>query len=223
MATKKKIKSTDNAGNDISESIASAYQRHFLAKGKRPISVSDFCRTTKIDEATFYDHYSSFDTLEKRIWVGYLQTTIDTLRASKEYSASPVKEKLLTFYFTLVEVLKKNRSFILLMSEKGFDLVRKNALDKSHTVFIEYIDGLIKEGTDTGEVVKRPLISDKYGEAFWMQLLFVVGFWIKDESQGFENTDAAIEKAVQLSFDLVGQGAVDSMIDMAKFIFQNLK
>lgn len=221
MATKRKTESTDKKGKDLAETIADAYQKHYLTKGKRPSSVYDFCHSLKIEEATFYNHYSSFDTLEKKIWADYLQTTIEILRDSEEYSSYPIKEKLLSFYFTLVEVLKKNRSFILLMSDKGFDMLRKNVLDKSHKIFVEYIDELVKEGIESGDVMKRPWLSNKYGEAFWMQLLFVVSFWIKDDSAGFEKTDAAIEKAVKLSFDLVGPGAVDSFFDMAKFIFQN--
>jgi hypothetical protein len=48
---------------------------------------------------------------------------------------------------------------------------------------------------------------------------FVIGFWIKDNSQGFEKTDAAIEKAVNLSFDLLGKNIADSAFDFAKFVF----
>jgi hypothetical protein len=70
---------------------------------------------------------------------------------------------------------------------------------------------------------KRPYISDKYDEALWIQFLFVVYFWIKDDSPGFEKTDAAIEKAVKLSSELMGEGPVDSFIDLAKFLYQNAR
>ena len=46
-------------------------------------------------------------------------------------------------------------------------------------------------------------------------------FWKEDNSPGFEKTDAAIEKSVNLAFDLIGKGAVDSAIDFAKFMYQN--
>lgn len=221
MATRKKTPQKENTIEDIASGIVETYKEYLLIHGKKPNSVFEFCNSIKVTETEFYYHFSSFDVLEKSIWTGFLLTTLETLKASGEYAAYPVKEKLLSFYFTLVEVLKKNRSFILLMSDKGFDMLRKNVLDKSHKIFVEYIDELVKEGIESGDVMKRPWLSDKYGEAFWLQLLFVVNFWIKDDSAGFEKTDAAIEKAVKLSFDLVGPGAVDSFFDMAKFIFQN--
>jgi hypothetical protein len=52
-------------------------------------------------------------------------------------------------------------------------------------------------------------------------------FWwfyvLKDDSKDFEKTDAAIEKSVQLSFELIGKGVLDVAIDFGKFLFQNRK
>jgi len=50
---------------------------------------------------------------------------------------------------------------------------------------------------------------------------FLLVFWKEDESPGFEKTDAAVEKSVNLAFDLIGKGAVDSFIDFAKFLYQS--
>jgi len=54
-----------------------------------------------------------------------------------------------------------------------------------------------------------------------LQFLFVLNFWLNDDSAQFEKTDAAIEKAVHLSFDLMGKGPLDTMVDFAKFLYQN--
>ncbi|MFN6082873.1 MAG: TetR/AcrR family transcriptional regulator, partial [Bacteroidota bacterium] len=62
---------------------------------------------------------------------------------------------------------------------------------------------------------------DRYGEALWVNMLFVTGFWLKDQSAGFEKTDEAIERSVNLAFDLMGRSPLDSMIDFGKFLFQN--
>jgi hypothetical protein len=56
-----------------------------------------------------------------------------------------------------------------------------------------------------------------------MHLGFLLLFWRDDESAGFEKTDAAIEKSVNLAFDLIGKGAVDSAFDFAKFLYQAKK
>jgi hypothetical protein len=53
----------------------------------------------------------------------------------------------------------------------------------------------------------------------WFKLLFLTDFWIRDTSKGFENTDAAVEKSVNLIFELMGQNTLDYIVDFAKFMF----
>ena len=77
------------------------------------------------------------------------------------------------------------------------------------------------EGKETQEIANRPVISDRYDEALWIQVLFVLKYWLDDNSPRFEKTDAAIEKSVNLAFDLMGKSALDSFLDFAKFLYQN--
>ena len=58
-------------------------------------------------------------------------------------------------------------------------------------------------------------------EALWMQVGFVFRYWVEDRSPRFEKTDAAIEKSVNLAFDLMGKSALDSFLDFAKFLYQH--
>ncbi len=221
MATKTKKANPETRENNITEIISAAYIDFVLTKGKRPASVFEFTKKLKIEEQEFYTHFGSFEGLEKNIWAEFIKTTLETLSASGEYNSYPVKEKLLSFYYTLIEVLKKNRSFILVNTEKEIELLKNQTLSKARDVYKDYISQLMAEGTESGDIVKRPYITEKYPEGLWLQFLFVLRFWIKDDSAGFEKTDAAIEKAVKVSFDLMAPGAVDSLLDMAKFLYQN--
>jgi len=221
MAPSTKKKNPETGSDNISEKITAAYIDHLLLKGAKPASVYEFTSKLKIAEQDFYAQFNSFEGLEKSIWAGFIQSTLDTLSASEEYSSYPLKEKLLSFYYTFVEVLNMNRSFILQSADKGSAMLRQNTLSKARGAFKDYVTRLMIEGTQSGEIVKRPYIVDKYPEALWLQLLFVLRFWIKDDSAGFEKTDAAIEKAVKVSFELMGPGVIDSLVDMAKFLYQN--
>ncbi len=221
MAAKTKKSKSENPEKDLQATITDAYIDFYLNKGKKPASVYEFTSRLKIEEKDFYQFFGSFEGLEKSLWSGFLNTTLETLSASVEYESYPVKEKLLSFYYTMAEVLKSKRSFILLSTEKEAELLKNHTLSKAREVFQAYVSGLMEEGMESGEIVKRPYITERYPELLWLQLLFVLRFWIKDESAGFEKTDAAIEKAVKVSFDLMGPGAVDSLIDMAKFLYHN--
>jgi hypothetical protein len=221
MTAKTKANKPENAEKDLQAIITDAYIDFYLNKGKKPASVYEFTSRLKIEEKDFYQFFGSFEGLEKSLWSGFINTTLETLSASGEYESYPVKEKLLSFYYTLAEVLKSKRSFILLSTEKEAELLKNHTLSKARETFQAYVSGLMEEGMESSEIVKRPYITERYPELLWLQLLFVLRFWIKDESAGFEKTDAAIEKAVKVSFDLMGPGAVDSLIDMARFLYHN--
>jgi hypothetical protein len=86
--------------------------------------------------------------------------------------------------------------------------------------FIAFIESQLTEGKSSGDVAKRPYLDKGYPELFWLHVAFLFNFWVKDDSTGFEQTDAAIEKSVNLAFDLIGKGPVDSALDFLKFIYQ---
>ena len=223
---KKEIKerAKGKTGKDLREKIITTYVDYVLRNGKDPASVYVFCEDNDITESQFYESFASFQNLDSEIWKSLVTSTVETLESNGEYKEYAVREKLLSFYYTLVEVLKKNRSYILVSYKKQDRREMRPAyLKGARSAFKSYIESLIEEGVQNEEIKKRPYISDKYDEALWVQFLFVLYFWIKDDSPGFEKTDAAIEKAVKLSSELMGEGPVDSFIDLAKFLYQNAR
>jgi hypothetical protein len=59
-----------------------------------------------------------------------------------------------------------------------------------------------------------------FSEGAWVQLLFLLKFWMEDKSPGFEKTDMAIEKSVQTVFELFDNTPLDSIIDFGKFLWK---
>lgn len=198
-----------------------AYTEHVLLHGTNPVSVFAFAKALKTSEADFYKYFNSFKAMELAIWSDWLDETIEALEADDAYASYSVREKLLAFYFTWLEALKDNRSFVL----KRFSELDKKELNPTflsglRIAFEAYVNGLIAEGKDTSEVAERPF-TNQYQKAFWLHFLFITRFWANDDSTDFTKTDAAVEKSVNLAFDLVGKGPLDSMLDFGKFLFQN--
>jgi len=59
-----------------------------------------------------------------------------------------------------------------------------------------------------------------YEEGAWAQLLFILNFWIRDKSADFYKTDILIEKSLKATFDIVDITALNSMLDLGKFLFK---
>lgn len=219
-ATKKK--NTRKAGSNASEdSIRAAYVEFVLTQGKRPASVYKFCLDLGIKEETFYSFVGSFDGLEKLIWKGFIDKAVNRLNEDDSFAGFTVREKVLAFYYTLLEELKQNRSYVLFQLEN----FRKPELVPEYlkgfkTSFEAFFESTLNEGKGNGEIAKRPILDKRYPQLFWMHMGFILLFWKEDDTPGFERTDAAVEKSVNLAFDLIGKGAVDSAIDLAKFLYQ---
>ena len=216
---------------DLSAKIKEAYLDHLLEHGEAPPSVYQFTKRLKMPEATFYEHYNSFTSLERAIWRGFFDQALAQIQGDEVYMEYSVREKLLAFYYTWVEVLKNNRSYVTFRAQHlglpaanrpmmGAMRLNVAVLSRFKEGFLDFANELIMEGKETEEVVDRPLISNNYDEGLWRQVLFVLNFWVQDDSQNFERTDVAIEKAVNLSFDLMGRSALDSAFDFARFLYQ---
>ncbi len=218
--TKKTTRKPNNKAADLA--IKNAYVGYLLTEGKRPASVYKFCLDLGIKEDDFYNHFGSFDGIEKHIWGGFIDKTVNLLKADKSFHGFSTREKILAFYYTLLEELKSNRSYVIFQlshSQKPEFVPEYIKLFKA--TFESFFETLINEGKATGEVANRPLLDKRYPTLFWLHMGFLLLFWKEDESPGFEKTDAAVEKSVNLAFDLIGKGAVDSFIDFAKFLYQS--
>ena len=202
--------------------VKSMYMESVLTHGSRPVSVYKFCLDLGIKEEDFYNLFGSFEGLENQIWKGFISKTISRLKSDKAFQNFTAREKILAFYFTLMEELKSNRSYVLFQLEhsRKFELVPQY-IRGFKAEFETFFDSLLNQAKGNGEVASRPILDRRYPQLFWFHLGFILLFWKEDSSAGFEKTDAAIEKSVNLAFDLIGKGAVDSAIDFGKFLYQN--
>lgn len=202
--------------------IIAAYIRFKLTHGKTPASVYLFMQESQQSESLFYEHFNSFEVLEKEIWNNFFHQCLERLQGQEVYQGYSAREKLLAFYYTAIEVFRENRSYVLtcFTSPYSKSLIQTDCLTTYKQSFLQYTQQLLTEGMNAQEVIKRPYVSDQYYKVLWLQFLFVMKYWLEDESKGFEKTDAAIEKAVNLSFDLMGHSILDSMLDFGKFILQ---
>jgi hypothetical protein len=202
--------------------ILLAYMDHLLMNGQRPASIFKFCLDLGVREEDFYNYFASFDTVERQLWKSFLDKTVLRLKADETFSTFSAREKVLAFYYTLFEELKASRSFVLLQLENHKKLeITPEFLKDFKTGFETFIETILNGGKETGEVAKRPFVDKRYPQLFWFHMGFLLLFWKDDNSSAFEKTDAAIEKSVNLAFDLIGKGAVDSVVDFAKFLYQS--
>lgn len=200
-----------------------AYLDYLRRHGHAPKTVFAFADAQGITESEFYRHYASFAVIDREAWAEFGREARAQAAQEPAWQGYGAREKLLAFYYMLLEILKNNRSFALLTlgrsQRRQFALV-PTVLKQFEAEFKEFVQEILREGRATGEVANRPFLQNGYGRIFLRQLQFLLLYFVRDESTNFERTDAAVEKAVTLSFDLVGRNTLDSALDFGRFLLQ---
>ncbi|ALD21191.1 TetR/AcrR family transcriptional regulator [Hymenobacter sp. DG25A] len=203
------------------ERIKQAYLDYVLRKGSPPASVYKLTQKLGLPEQEFYRFYANFDAIDRELWADFGRQALATAEKEPVWAQYGSREKLLSFYYTLLEILKRNRSYALQSLRRSLHRMpglTPRVLDDFRQEFEAFVTEILREGRRTEEVAARPIIQDQYPRAFWQQMLFVLGFFAKDDTVDFARTDAAVEKAVTLSFDLVGRNTLDSALDFVRFL-----
>jgi hypothetical protein len=203
--------------------LIESYIHYTLEHNKKPENVYLFAKSAGIEEKTFYESYASLEALEDSIFLNWFKEVKQDITQSELYSTYSSREKLLSIFYGWIEKIKCNRTFVKFMFDKHLKPLPNypRFLRRMKEDFVNLAQEVVQVGIDKQEVTDRKYLSDKYGEALWVNMLFVTGFWLKDQSSGFEKTDEAVERSVNLAFDLMGRSPLDSMIDFGKFLFQN--
>ena len=205
---------------EIKNKIFEAYTNSVLEHETVPSSVYKFCKDNAIEETDFYKTFGSLDAIKKEIFTTYFENTLSLITKEKSYTKSAPKDKLLSFYFTFFEVLLLNRSYVLFVigqqHTKMNDLVQLKGLRKH---FKNFASELIDEGNEPKQNNLTQHSPKVFSEAAWVQLLFLMKFWLEDTSPAFEKTDMAIEKSVRTAFDVFDNTPLDALIDFGKFIW----
>jgi hypothetical protein len=201
--------------------IVSSYMDFCLENNHRPKNVFLFCKQYKITEPEFYSFYGNLDAIGKDIWTKFLENALVTLEKGELFSGYSEKNKLLSLYFTLFEILTLNRSYVLFdLHEHEKGLKNLKVLKEFRNQFKDFIVTIINDNTNAVNSSITRITKPLFSEGAWIQFLFLLRFWINDSSKGFEKTDVLIEKSVNTVVDLLETKPLENLIDLGKFLWK---
>lgn len=201
--------------------IISKYMEAVLETSMEPKNVYLFCKEYKIIESEFYTFYGSLEAVKQDVWTKFFENASTTIEKDEAFENYSDKNKLLTLFFTLFEILTLNRSYVLFTlkeNDKGVKNLKTLKHFRNH--FKEFIVTIIdSESSDKSEKVAR-VTKPIFAEGAWLQFLFLLKFWMEDSSKSFEKTDVLIEKSVNTVVDLLDTKPLESLFDLGKFLFK---
>ncbi|MDO5510752.1 MAG: TetR family transcriptional regulator C-terminal domain-containing protein [Weeksellaceae bacterium] len=198
------------------EQILDLYMKDKL-HGEKLNNVYVFAERHNFAENEFYQEFSNLESIEKYFFELIMQRSVSTLQESEEYHTYSPKDKWLSFYYTFFENLNLNRSFAL------------EIIDKNNPIHLRKLAGLRREfmelaraiGWEKMDIPQKEIskAQDKLiEESAWAHFIFILEFWLRDNSPGFQKTDQLIEKTVQTKYKLIENDALKNVTDLGKFL-----
>ncbi|WP_027077946.1 TetR family transcriptional regulator C-terminal domain-containing protein [Maribacter antarcticus] len=203
------------------EIIIAKYMDYVLEHEMVPKSIYKFCKVSDIKEEDFYLFYGSLDSLQKGIWKQFFVNTIQVMEKNKEYDGFSNKDKMLTFFFTFFEILTLNRSYVLFVLEQENNPMKNlEQLKGLRKHLRNFAKDLIVDGNAEKNLKITKHNPQLFSEGAWLQFMFILRFWMKDDSARFEKTDMAIEKSVNTIFDVFDNTPLENILDFGKFLYK---
>jgi hypothetical protein len=209
-------------GSKVRQSILDAYIARLQKTGQAHVSVHSLCLDLKISEKEFYGEFPSLSSVEKAFWRQWIDRIISAVTGGKEWDAFSAKEQYLAFLFAFAGEALERRSLLEQRFSKLTLLCSPKALEGLKDSFRDFAGGIIAHGMETGEIAHRGPLGNAYPEVLYIHWRLVLEYFLKDESTGFQRTDAFIEKTVELAFDLLRTQAIDSAADLVRFLLPQI-
>lgn len=219
MATTKKASAKKNIIED--NEIISFYMNDVLLHNEEPKNIYIFCKNHNIIESDFYSLFGSFEALKNEIWVKFFENALTIIDKDKAFESLSDKDKLLTLFFTLFEIMTLNRTYVLFSFKdnmKGFKSLKN--LKQFRNRFKDYIIALIRESSTSSSEKFLKVSEPVFSEGAWIQFLFLLKFWSNDTSKSFEKTDVLIEKSVNTVVGLLDTKQLENLLDLGKFLWK---
>ncbi|MEP0987395.1 hypothetical protein [Ekhidna sp.] len=201
-------------------SIQKGFQDYLLEEGKIPETVRIFTKYLKISDEDFYKYYGSLKNIEKSIWKDYFSRTLKVIQNDPEFEEMDGREKHLSFLYTLMEIVKPDRSYILykLENKKPHELPElqgaKKVITDSDIDWAKNFQFLPDKA--------QSITQSAYKQVLWSHSVATLIFWVKDDSASASDTDVFIEKTTRTAFDIGELPALDSILDLSKFFLQKM-
>ncbi len=202
----------------VRQRLIDAYIDRLREHGSPPLAVYPFCKSLGIGEKDFFSVFPNLDSVEAAFWREQVIHVITAAESGTEWEGFTAKQRALTFFFAWFEHSLEIRSLILLRFSDLGAFENPVWLRGFNQAFRDFAKRTVNHGISTGEIMQRGKLTELYPDGILTAFRNLIDFNLKDDSRGFERTDACIEKSVQLAFELIRSQAFDSTFDLARFL-----
>jgi len=206
-----------NNSQEVKNKLIECYLEIIAETGSAP-TVRQLCKKTGITEKEFFQLFPSVEAVESEHWWNVMDHTIRCCESSSEWSAYNSQQRILAFYYRFFDDALAHRSLLLMRFSNVAPHVSVGVFEKALRRLREFFCAILNQALREKQIADRGRIQDLYAPAFVFQFRTILSFHLRDESPGFEKTDAFVEKSVRFAFELLRTSVVESAFDLARWV-----
>ena len=200
--------------------LASAVEL-IIEKGFKNASMREMAKNAGVSNPTIYNY---FPTKEKILYAYVEQKHIETaqiLQNIDDFNTYTLREQLQTLIETELELYLEDREFILQISDMVFHSagLKLEALYDNNEIFTDMVKDMIEIAIEAEEIPTPPL-QEHLPRLFWDYYIMVVAYWLKDDSEMFENTTQFIDHSLGVIEALLKSNILNKAHDLGVFLFK---
>ncbi len=192
-----------------------------IEKGFKNASMREMAKKAGISNPTIYNY---FPTKEKILYAYVEQKhkeTAEILQGIEDFNTFTLREQLQALIETEIELYLEDREFILQISDMVFKSggLKLESLYGNNQIFLDMVSDIIDIAIEVEEIPNPPL-KEHLPKLFWDYYIMVVAYWIKDNSEFFENTTQFIDHSLGVIEALLQSNILNKTHDLGLFLFK---
>jgi len=192
-----------------------------IEKGFKNASMREMAKNAGVSNPTIYNY---FPTKEKILFAYVEQKhkeTAQILQEIEDFHTYTLREQLQTLIETELELYLEDREFVMQISDMVFQSggLKLDTLYGNNEVFTEMVADMLSIAIEAEEIPKPPF-EEHLPRLFWDYYIMVVAYWIKDDSEMFENTTQFIDHSLGVVEALLQSNLLNKANDLGMFLFK---
>lgn len=215
------MKITQSAKEKTKIKILESAVELIIEKGFKNASMREMAKNAGVSNPTIYNYFPT----KERILYTYVEQkhkeATAIIQKIEDFNTYTLREQLQTLVETELELYLEDREFILQISEMVFHSsgLKIESLYGTNNLFIEMVEDMLAIAIEAEEIMEPPF-KEYMPKLFWDYYITVVAYWVKDESEMFENTTQYIDHSMGVIEALLQSQVLNKASDLGMFLFK---
>ncbi len=215
------MKITQSAKEKTKVKILQAAVDLIIEKGFDNASLREMAKNAGVSNPTIYNYFPS----KEKLLYAYIEQkhkeTIEILQKIEDFHTYTLREQLQTLIETELELYLEDREFIIQIADMVFHShgIKIGKLYETNTLFIETVEEMLNIAIEAEEITEPPF-KEHLPSLFWDYYIMVVAYWVKDDSEMFENTTQFIDHSLGLMEAVLHSDILNKANDLGMFFFK---